>query len=143
MFSFVYDSVIRGHHIYKEIWIPLLGEILSCEVEPGNIFDPYAVAIKRSCIYGDNATVGHVPRKISAVCCMFLRRGTINCNVTGARKHSTDLVQGGLEVPCTLTFTGMKQDIEKVKNLLECAPSVDYPLPVPAIKRSTSHISNF
>uniref|UniRef100_A0A1X7UCC0 Uncharacterized protein n=1 Tax=Amphimedon queenslandica TaxID=400682 RepID=A0A1X7UCC0_AMPQE len=99
-----------------------LGEILSCEVEPGNIFDPYAVAIKRSCNYGDNNTVGHVLRKISVVCCLVLKRGTINYTVTGARNHTTDLIQGGLEVPCTLTVTGMKQDIEKVKQLLERAP---------------------
>ena len=57
--SFSVDSAIRGHHIYKEIWTPFLGEILSYKVEPGNIHDPYATAVKRSC---DNITVGHVPR---------------------------------------------------------------------------------
>ena len=25
------DSVIRGHHVYKDIWIPIIGEILFCE----------------------------------------------------------------------------------------------------------------
>ena len=31
--------------------------------------------------------VGHVPRKISSVCSMFLRRGgTISCRVTGSRR---------------------------------------------------------
>jgi hypothetical protein len=109
MFSFAAES---GHHIYKNVWTPQLHEKLSCEVEPGNIFDPYAVAVK---ITWDNATVGHVPRKISAVCRMFLRRGTITYTVTGVRKYSTDLPQGGLEVPCTLTFTGMTDNVEKVK----------------------------
>ena len=134
MFSFVSESVICGHHIYKDIWTPQLDEILSCELEPGNIFYFYAVAIKRTC---DNTTVGHFPRKMSAVCSLFLRRGTITCTMSGTRKYSTDLAQGGLEISCTLTFTGMKYDIEKVKKLWEPAPSVDYQLPLTAVKKET------
>ena len=30
------DSVIRGYHVYKDIWVPIIGEILFCEQEPGN-----------------------------------------------------------------------------------------------------------
>ena len=97
-----FDSVIRGHHIYKEVWSPVIGEILTCEEEPGNVNDLFAVAIKRSGI-----VVGHIPRTISSVCCLFLRRGTISCEVIGHRQYSLDLPQGGLDVPCRLTFTGM------------------------------------
>ena len=28
------------------------------------------------------------------------------CQVTGKRRYSSDLVQGGVEIPCTLTFSG-------------------------------------
>ena len=112
-----FDSVIRGHHIYKEVWSPVIGEILTCEEEPGNVNDLFAVAIKRSGI-----VVGHIPRTISSVCCLFLRRGTISCEVIGHRQYSLDLPQGGLDVPCRLTFTGIQEDIEKVKKLLEKAP---------------------
>ena len=67
------------------------------EVE--NYRDPFAVAVVRS-----GVIIGHVSRKISSVCSMFLRRGgTISCRVTGGRRYSEDLPQGGLEVPCTLT----------------------------------------
>ena len=46
--------------------------------------------------------VGHVPRALSAVCCLFLGKGgTIFCEVTGRRRFSAGLPQGGLEVPCT------------------------------------------
>ena len=42
-----FDSVIRGYHIYKDLpWVPVIGETFSCEREPFNIHDPYAVAIK-------------------------------------------------------------------------------------------------
>jgi len=57
-------------------------------------------------ILHDGAVIGHVPRIISAVCSAFLRRvGVIESEVTGARQYSADLPQGGMEVPCKLTFT--------------------------------------
>ena len=37
------DSVIRGYHVYKDIWVPIIGEILFCEQEPGNGEDRFAV----------------------------------------------------------------------------------------------------
>ena len=41
----------------------LVLEILSCSREGSNKDDPFAVAVQKS-----NATVGHVPRRISCVC---------------------------------------------------------------------------
>ena len=38
------DSVIRGHHVYKSIWIPFMGEV-RVEIEQGNEEDRYAVVI--------------------------------------------------------------------------------------------------
>ena len=56
------DSVVRGHHIYKTIWTPLLGEILEAEREDESDHDEYTVAITRR---GD--VVRHVPREISRI----------------------------------------------------------------------------
>ncbi len=67
---FIFDSVIRGYHVYKDIWTAHIGD---CQAEPGNIHDLYAVAVKKP----SGLTVGHVPRTISAVCCPFLRHGSI------------------------------------------------------------------
>lgn len=39
----------------------------------------------------------------------------------GPRRYSADLPQGGLEIPCVLTFKGMPKDIEKVAKLLRSA----------------------
>ena len=38
------DSVIRGYHVYKNIWVTIIGETLFCEQEPGNKEDHFAVA---------------------------------------------------------------------------------------------------
>ena len=80
----------------KEIWEAATGEILICD--DGR--DRYAVAVKKS-----GTIIGHLPRKLSRVCLLFLRRGgTIICTVTGGRRYSADQPQGGLEVPCSLLF---------------------------------------
>ena len=85
-----------------------------------NSKDPFAVAVVKS-----RVTVGHIQRKISSICSMFLRHGgTINCRVTASRRYSRDLPQGGLEVPYVLTFQGGAKDIAKVSKLVSYALSL-------------------
>ena len=104
---------IRGYHVFQEIWTATVGEILACEREPTNEKDRYAVAVLRS-----GTKVGHLPKKISRVCSLFLLRGgSITCTVVGGRRYSSDLVQGGLEIPCTLHFSGKPKEINKLKIL--------------------------
>ena len=94
--TFTLTSCIRGYHVYKDIWDPPVGETVECEREARNPRDPYAVGLRK-----DSVTVGHVPRSISCICTLFLRQGGIIVStVTGSRKHSDDLPQGGLELPC-------------------------------------------
>ena len=108
------ETCVRGHHVYKSIWSPTTGEELDCRREPSNAEDPYAVAVVRR-----STVVGHVPRKISAACSLFLRReGTIRCRITASRRFSDDLPQGGLEVPCILIFRGESKDVAKMRKLL-------------------------
>ena len=38
------NSVIRGYHVFKNIWVPIIGEILFCEQKPGNEEDRFAIA---------------------------------------------------------------------------------------------------
>ena len=60
--------MIRGYHEYQSIWKAEIGENLTCIREPGNVRDPYAVAVTKS---ESSTIVGHVPRKISAICSLF------------------------------------------------------------------------
>ena len=50
------DSVVRGHHIYKSIWTPVIGKERYLEPKESNEHDKYAVAVKK-----DGEIVGHVP----------------------------------------------------------------------------------
>ena len=102
------------YHAYGAIWTPTIGKHLRCKREMANTEDPYAVAIMRR-----NMVVGYVPRKMSAACALFLEReGTISCTVSGRRQYSTDLSQGGLEVPCTLKLQGPPKYVAKMKKLV-------------------------
>ena len=114
MEEFGRDCCIRGYHIYKETWRAAIGEELECDREPGNSCDRYAIAVKRS-----GVVIGHLPRKVSRVCSLFLRRGgVISCTVTGGRRYSGDLAQGGLEIPCFLLFKHKPKELQKLKKLL-------------------------
>ena len=70
--SCVMEAMIRGYHEYQSIWKAEIGENLTCIRKPGNVRDPYAVAVIKS---ESSTIVGHVPRKISAICSLFLRKG--------------------------------------------------------------------
>ena len=100
-----------------DICNPSSGEELTCSRDTENTKDPFAVAVKHR-----TAIVGHVPRKISAACALFIaRKGTISCTIAGSRRFSADLPQGGLGVPCVFTFIGDSKDIIKIKKLV-CHP---------------------
>ena len=53
------ESCARGHNIYKEVWTPVTGEVLSCARERVNLHDHPTVKVLRA--------VGHLPKKISTI----------------------------------------------------------------------------
>ena len=54
---YVLESIVRGHHVYKRMWTPHLGEQLRIQSEE-NENDPRAVAVLK-----DRVVVGHLPRE--------------------------------------------------------------------------------
>ena len=59
--EFTIDSMVRGHHVYQQVWIPVTGESLILGKK--TMHDRYAVAVLQHDII-----VGHLPRSISTVC---------------------------------------------------------------------------
>ena len=85
-----------------------------CVLEPGNIHDRNAVAVEK-----DGKIIGHLPRKVSRISALFLKRGgTIRCMVTGGQRFSADLPQGGPEIPCTVVFVGQRKEVQKLKHVV-------------------------
>ena len=86
---------------YQDEWDAVIGEVLQCRRETGNRYDPYTVATLSA-----GRVIGHVPRKTSPVCSIFIRcGGCITCTVSNRRHYSADLEQGGLEIPCKIKFS--------------------------------------
>ena len=113
MVTFRFSSAIRGFHVYRYNWTPVVGEKLGSAREYGNPNDKRAVAITKG-----NITVGHVPMEISKIVWYFLRKGgRMTCTVRGKHIRSR-LAQGGLEVPCSMTFRGEEDLMDKLKVLL-------------------------
>ena len=109
-FSFELSSVIRGHHVYKSVWSPSIGEVLSLQTDAENEHDAYAVGTIK-----DSTVVGHAPREVSRIFYFFLQHGgSIAAEVTGHRKFGH-----GLEVPCSYIFTGKPKYIKQAKKLLK------------------------
>ena len=101
--------------MYQAIWVAAVGEELECDREPTNTSDRYAVAVLKG-----GVVIGHLPRKISKICLLFLRRGgSISCVVSGGRRYSSDLPQGGLEIPCKLLFKAKAKEMAKLKRCLK------------------------
>ena len=113
METFEKESCIRGYHVYQGLWEPVVGEELQCQRDTVNTKDPYAVSVKTG-----QTVVGHLPQKVSRLCSLFIRRGgSIICKPTGRRKYSSDLPQGGLEIPCLLLFEGETKEVKKLIKL--------------------------
>ena len=100
------ESVVRGYHRYKDVWLPQIGDSFDLTIEEDNRHDRYAVATMVN-----EEIVGHVPREFSRIVYYFIQR------VTGRRKRSiTDMK--GLEIPCIYEFSSQKKKIVKMKKLL-------------------------
>ena len=96
---------LRGHHVYKAVWIPVIGEELLLRAEDNNEHDNHAVAV----IKGSNV-ICHILWSISTAAWFFLKReGNITCHITG--KHKLGV---GLEVPCVYTFSGSIKALDKL-----------------------------
>ena len=94
VFSFEAQSCIRGYHIYKAVWTPYIGETMLCSRELTNGHDPFVVKVSQ--LHGeDERIVGHLPRKISSICSIFLRK---------SGKNSTSLWHAAHEIATSINF---------------------------------------
>jgi len=41
-----HNSVVRGYHVYKDIWEATCSEMLNCTMQTENVFDPFAASVE-------------------------------------------------------------------------------------------------
>ena len=96
-----FESVARGHHVYKDKWTPYNGEKLICghdSREEASYFDKNAIGIYKKVDADKNVLVGHIPMELSFLLRCFLdsdKENGIIAEVTGHRVR-----ENGLVVPC-------------------------------------------
>ena len=112
-------SHVKGYHVYKTLWIPVIGECLLSEREPDNPKDKYAVCVKK-----ENRIVGHLPLgksgKFAKTIFYFLKADELSsCKIVVTGKP-VNLGDGdGMQVPCKLMFTGVKKCIDILQKHLK------------------------
>ena len=96
---------IRGYHEYRFIWVPTMNEMLRVQLEPSNLHDAYAVAIKKRLPgFIAESVVGHIPREVSRIThFIIVHGGRVSCRVTDVHHRRSPLIQGGLEIPAEIT----------------------------------------
>ena len=109
------SGFIQGHHVFKNIWVPVKGEVLCCVREPENTHDKNAVAVKKS---KEGITVGHIPKNLFPAVSSFLTNDVNKavCKVTGKRLNRGAGM--GLEVPCMYKFVGQESSIESLRTAI-------------------------
>lgn len=105
------SSTVRGHHVYKVLWTPIIGEELGVSAEERNDHDRHAVAVTKN-----EDIVGHVPCELDKTLDFYLKRpGTqATCVITGHRKYDV-----GLVVPCIYKVEGPIKLVKKLSKLLK------------------------
>ena len=77
---------LRGFHVYKEVWSPIVGEQLKCCYERNNCYDRYAIAAtKRLRGRLADSAGGHLPGEIFRATRIFLLRGGLFVVKSSAR----------------------------------------------------------
>ena len=104
-----------GYNVYQVRWTAVIGEAPTCNRELGNASDPFAVVVIKG-----SEIVGNVAQFYLYICNLLLHYGgSLSCCITENRWYSSDLPQGGLELPCSYKFTGFRELIEKLKDHLK------------------------
>ena len=107
------DSFIRGFHEYKDIWQPVVGEMLLLRKEPTNIKDRLAV-----CVQKEGQVVGHVPRNLAPLLFYFLDRDVCKgfAEVTAVPlNHGAGME---MEVPCVFRLYGPESYVKRLKDMI-------------------------
>ena len=110
VYKLAFETVIRGHHVYKATWTPEIGEQLVCHEDTrkeAKEYDEHAVGVFKTSKQGKENVVGHVPMELSSLLDYFLKADKSNkllVEVTGKRKREV-----GLVVPAQFTAYTVNQ----------------------------------
>ena len=99
-FEINFRTIIRGHHVYKNIWTSSLGQVLKAkpdERKEAMGYDKYSIGVFKQSEEDDSQLilVGHAPVELSRILNQYLKAdegSSIYVEVTGKRKREVGLV---------------------------------------------------
>ena len=101
---------IKRYHIYQTQWNAGIGSRLTTapETRPRALAeDKYAITVMNN-----GKTVGYVKRFLKKLTFFSLKHGgKLHITVTGPRRYSVYLKQGGLEIPADFCFTSLNEKL--------------------------------
>ena len=63
-------------------------------------------------VRSDEKTTGHIPEDLSKIMYFFLKKvGRFKLKITGPRQHSRNLIQRGLKLSCTYTYSTTHEEL--------------------------------
>ena len=112
------NSHITGYHVYKNMWVPVLGETLRAMMEPNNIEDDYAVCVKKNELVVGHLERGHSGRFAQTIFFFLRADSTARCDaiITGPPINLGDML--GQKVPCLLRITGKKEYVRVLETTI-------------------------
>jgi len=120
-------SGLRGYHVYKNIWKPFIGQVITFAREEKNPYDRFAISGSAK-IPGKigRVVVGHILRELSRYMWYALDSGAIiSGKVISDKYKPSPLFQGGLEIPIKVFVSW--SDEKSMTILKEKVKSVNYP----------------
>ena len=102
----------QGYHIYQTHWNADIRARLNTvpETRPGALVEDKCTSAVINNYNGK--TVAHVPKFLTKLTFFFLKDGSkLHITVTGPRRYSVDLKQGGLELPAGVCFTSLDEKL--------------------------------
>jgi len=124
---FVYEvefsSVIRGHHVYKAAWSPIIGESLARRKDDHKEAKEHDEYVVGTYLEADNKFVGHVPMEVSLLIFAFLKarhENKVQVKVTGSMGLENELVVPGSFLARTTSgaiATKFEEEIIRLKEL--------------------------
>ena len=80
-------------------------------------------------------------KSLPCICYVFLGKhnSSISCKITGSGRYSHDLPQGGMEVPCILTFEGQNDFIRRLYRKMLTKLKIGTPTLVKVISSTPPH----
>ena len=75
LYELGFNTAIRGHHVYKDVWTPCNEDVLICKKDDRQEaieFDKNAVGVYKKTSTDDQLLVGHIPIELSRIMAGFL-----------------------------------------------------------------------